>query len=159
MSANGQGMGVYPPANTHPAGYGSVNYPISNMQDIQSMDTRRRVIEALNDLLADIKRRALDPQIYYVAGQSAQGTALSLPVDRGDRIGYSGRGLHIDYNTVSVPEAFTGRNTGGGGGGAGNMHNPSPFAPQDYSLPLLNARTNNDLQNIDRFLDQLQATV
>ena len=40
------------------------------------------------------------------------------------------------------------------------MHNPSTsFAPQCYSLPLLNARTKNDLQNIDRFLEQLQSTV
>ena len=158
MGANGQGMGGYPPANTQYAGYGSVNYPNNNMQDIQSMDTRRRAIEALNDFLGDIKRRAIDPQNYYDVGHRLQSSALPLPVGGGYNTGYSNGGGYSNYNTASLLDAFSGGNMGGGGGGGGGMHGPG-VASQGYSLPLPNARTKNDLQDIDRFLEQLQATV
>lgn len=160
MGSNGQGMGGYPPANTQYAGYGSVNYPNSNMQDIQSMDTRRRAIEALNDFLGDIKRRAIDPQNYYDVGHRLQSSALPLPVGGGYNTGYSSSGGYSNYNTASLLDAFSGGNMGGGGGGGGgpSMHGPG-VASQGYSLPLPNARTKNDLQDIDRFLEQLQATV
>lgn len=155
MGANGQGMGGYPPANAQYAGYGSVNYPNNNMQEIQSMDTRRRAIEALNDFLGDIKRRAIDPQNYYDVGHRLQSSALPLPVGGGYNTGYSGGGGYGNYNTSSLLDAFSGGNMGGGA----NMHGPGVASQGGYSLPLPNARSKGDLQDIDRFLESLQATV
>ena len=157
--ALGNGANGYPqPAgNGQYAGYGSVSYPAnSNMQDIQSMDTRRRAIEALNDFLGDIKRRAIDPSAYYDVGQRLQSNALPLPVGNGYNTGYSQPtgGSYSNYNTAAILESFNQSSNMGGGGGGGL----ASLASQ-YSLPLPNARTKNDLHDIDRFLEQLQATV
>ena len=159
MGGNQNG-GAYPQPATggNYAGYGSVNYPTNSaMADIQSMDTRRRAIEALNDFLGDIKRRAIDPGAYIDVGQRLQSNALPLPVGNGYNTGYNTSGGYNhqnNYNTAaSLFDSFSsGGNMGGGGGG---MH----VASHGYSLPIPNARTKNDLQEIDRFLEQLQATV
>ena len=152
-----QQNGGYPaPANGQYAGYGSVNYPANTaMADIQSMDTRRRAIEALNDFLGDIKRRAIDPSTYYDVGSRIQSNALPLPVGSGYNTGYNNS---TNYNpgyqaAASLFDSFTsGANMSGGGGVA-------QLASHGYQLPLPNARTKNDLQDIDRFLEQLQTTV
>jgi len=161
QSANG---GSYPQqAGAQYAGYGSVSYPNSSaLADIQSMDTRRRAIEALNDFLGDIKRRAIDPSSYYDVGHRLQqGNALPLPVGGGgyntgynNSSGYSG-GAPSGFNAASFLDSFS----GGGGMGGGNGAAHGSVATHGYSLPLPNARTKNDLQDIDRFLEQLQATV
>lgn len=153
---NGAGAGSYSgPAGAQYAGYGSVSYPNSSaLADIQSMDTRRRAIEALNDFLGDIKRRAIDPTNYYDVGHRLQGNSLPLPVGTGYNTGYNNSGYSSsNFNTASLLDSF---NHGGGMGGGGGHSN---VATQGYSLPLPNARTKNDLQDIDRFLEQLQATV
>ncbi|KAF2172330.1 hypothetical protein M409DRAFT_17566 [Zasmidium cellare ATCC 36951] len=153
---NGAGAGSYPgPGGAQYAGYGSVSYPNSSaLADIQSMDTRRRAIEALNDFLGDIKRRAIDPNNYYDVGHRLQGNSLPLPVGTGYNTGYNNSGYSSsNFNTASLLDSF---NHGGGMGGGGGH---SSVATQGYSLPLPNARTKNDLQDIDRFLEQLQATV
>lgn len=147
-----------PAGNGQYAGYGSVSYPNNSaMADIQSMDTRRRAIEALNDFLGDIKRRAIDPASYYDVGHRLQGNALPLPVQSGAgyNTGYNNSGYTGgNFTAASLLESFNhGGSMGGGGGGQGGV------ATQGYSLPLPNARTKNDLQDIDRFLEQLQATV
>lgn len=50
---NGGGYAHHPTGGQY-AGYGSVAYPTSSAaQDIQSMDTRKRAIEALNDFLGE----------------------------------------------------------------------------------------------------------
>ena len=153
----GNQNGGYPaPANGQYAGYGAVNYPANSaMSDIQSMDTRRRAIEALNDFLGDIKRRAIDPGSYYDVGSRLQSNALPLPVGGGYNTGYSNSS---SYNpgyqaAASLFDSFTSGGGMGGGGGVAHM------ASQGYQLPLPNARTKNDLHEIDRFLEQLQATV
>jgi hypothetical protein len=139
------------------AGYGSVSYPNSSaMADIQSMDTRRRAIEALNDFLGDIKRRAIDPSSYYDVGHRLQGNALPLPVQSGNgyNTGYNNSGYTGgNFNAASLLDSFNHGGGMSGGGGQGGV------ATGGYSLPLPNARTKNDLQDIDRFLEQLQATV
>ena len=148
------------------SGYGQVNYPASTgIQDLQSMDTRKRAIEALNDFLGDIKRRAIDPSSYYDVGQRLQSQNLPLPISTG--FGYStgnnynsGNNNNSYGNASSLMDSFgasSGGILGGGSGGGGALaHGP---LSQSYSLPLPNARTKNDLQEIDRFLEQLQATV
>lgn len=155
MGGGVNGAPQYQPAGTQYAGYGSVNYPSNNGQDIQSMDTRRRAIEALNDFLGDIKRRAINPNSYYDVGQRLQSNALPLPIASGNgyNTGYNNQTTYGGFNTASLIDAFSngGNNMGGGAGG--------PMAQHGYSLPLPNARTKDDLQDIDRFLEQLQATV
>lgn len=149
-----------PAGNGQYAGYGSVSYPNNSaLADIQSMDTRRRAIEALNDFLGDIKRRAIDPSSYYDVGHRLQGNALPLPVQSGAgyNTGYNNSGYTGgNFSAASLLESF---NHGGGMGGGGGGGGQGGVATQGYSLPLPNARTKNDLQDIDRFLEQLQATV
>ncbi|KAF2486564.1 hypothetical protein BDY17DRAFT_245803 [Neohortaea acidophila] len=144
------------------AGYGSVSYPTTtSSHDIQSLDTRRRAIEALNDFLGDIKRRAIDPQSYYDVGQRLQANALPLPVGNGYNTGYNNTSYNNYSNVTSLLESFNNNNnnhtTTHMGGHGGDMH--AGVATQNYSLPLPNARTKNDLQDIDRFLEELQTTV
>jgi hypothetical protein len=127
------------------------------------MDTRRRAIEALNDFLGDIKRRAIDPNSYYDVGHRLGGNSLPLPVSSGgyntgyNNSGYSassGGGGGNSYGTAaSLLDSFNSGSMGGGHGAQAGV------ASHHYSLPLPNARTKNDLQDIDRFLEQLQATV
>ena len=159
MNANGQNGGGYPQptSNGQYAGYGSVSYPNNTaVHDIQSMDTRKRAIEALNDFLGDIKRRAIDPRRYYDVGQRLQSNALPLPIGSGYNTGYnSSGGYSNNYNAAALLDSFNnGGSIDGGGGGV-----QSVLASHGYSLPLPDARTKNDLQDIDRFLEQLQTTV
>ena len=153
----GNANGAYPTAaNGQYAGYGSVNYPANTaMADIQSMDTRRRAIEALNDFLGDIKRRAIDPSSYYDVGSRLQSNALPLPVGSGYNTGYNNQSSYgPGYQAAATlfDNFSAGGNMSGGGGVA-------QLAAHGYQLPLPNARTKNDLHDIDRFLEQLQATV
>ena len=148
--ANGTNGNNYPSTtNTQYAGYGSVSYPNSSaLADIQSMDTRRRAIEALNDFLGDIKRRAIDPSSYYDVGHRlGQSNSLPLPVGgTGYNTGYNNSGYGHNFNTASLLESFN-------NGTLGNNSGPQAgVATHGYSLPLPNARTKNDLQDIDRFL-------
>ncbi len=145
--------GYTQPTNGHYGSYGSVQYPSNGAQEVQSMDTRRRAIEALNDFLGDIKRRAIDPSSYYDVGSRLQSNSLPLPVGNGYNTGYSNpvSSTYSNSTTASLLESFNqGSQIGGGSVG---------LASQNYALPLPNARTKGDLQEIDRFLEQLQATV
>ncbi|TKA66119.1 hypothetical protein B0A55_09842 [Friedmanniomyces simplex] len=164
-SSNGNGVAYGQPAvNGQYGGYGSVSYPKSAaVQDLQSIDTRRRAIEALNDFLGDIKRRALNPTDYYDVGQRlGAGGALPLPVGGGYNTGYSGPtggnaggsgGSFGNLNAATLLESFNHGDSGSGGGLQGTL------AHTGYALPMSNARTKHDLQDIDRFLEQLQQTV
>jgi len=153
-----------PPQQPQYAGYGQVNYPASNsLADIQSMDTRRRAIEALNDFLGDIKRRAIDPGNYYDVGQRLQSANLPLPISTG--YGYSTGNNYASNNNSSYSAAsslldsFNNSGNLGMTGSSGGSMSQGPLT-QSYSLPLpSNARTKQDLVEIDKFLEQLQATV
>ncbi|GAB7352058.1 hypothetical protein MBLNU459_g2566t1 [Dothideomycetes sp. NU459] len=160
MQTGGNGFYNAPqPQQQQYAGYGQVNYPNNQLGDISSMDTRKRAIEALNDFLGDIKRRAIDPGNYYDVGQRLQSNNLPLPISTG--FGYStGNNYNgsSNYSGNNLMDSFGG-SSGGislGGGSSGGLQGP---LTQNYSLPLPHARTKNDLQDIDRFLEQLQSTV
>lgn len=158
MSSNSQNGPYSQQTNHQYGGYGSVSYPNNSIGDLQSMDTRRRAIEALNDFLGDIKRRAINPSNYYDVGQRLGGgnaLPLPLPVGTGYNTGYNNShsgGAFGNVNTASLLESFNNGDMGGGG-----LQNA--IAQTGLSLPMSNARTKNDLQEIDRFLEQLQATV
>ncbi|PNS17938.1 hypothetical protein CAC42_3897 [Sphaceloma murrayae] len=157
----------YPNAQPY-SGYGQVNYPGTSLADQQSMDTRRRAIEALNDFLGDVKRRALDPHAYYDVGSRLGNQSLPLPVSIGAGYsignGYSGgngngNGHSNSFGSANdILNSFGGSNSGislnSGGGGVAHG-----ALAQNYQLPLSNARTKGDLLDIDRFLEQLSATV
>lgn len=149
------------------AGYDPAFYPYSNVHDIQSIDTRRRAIDALDDFLGDIKSRAIDRSTCFDVGRRLQSNSLPLPVA-------SGNGYNTGYNYRSnssggfntAPDAFSnsGYNVNGASGGTrggsrvgANAHGPK--TQHGYSLPLPNVRSEGDLQDIDRFLGQLQATI
>lgn len=155
-AANGN---AYPqPSNNQYGGYGSVSYPNSSaLADIQSMDTRRRAIEALNEFLGDIKRRAINPSSYYDVHQRLGGSQLPLPVGTGYNTGYNNTSAYNGMTAAGLLEAFNNGSLGDGGAGGG-LH--GPLTQTGYALPAMdNARTKNDLQDIDRFLEQLQQTV
>jgi len=147
VNGYGQNGNYYgPPYN----GYGQQNYNNMSLADQQSMDTRRRAIEALNDFLGDVKRRALDPTNYYDVGQRLNTQALPLPVSIG-----SGYSLGGGYNVSRTPQANYSSidNSGYMAQSGGNAMG------QTYALPIANARTKADLVDIDRFLEQLQTTI
>ena len=126
-----------PPQNS---AYGPVYYAVNQAQNMNndSYEIRKRAAyDALNEFFGDAKRRVIDPTTYYDVGQRLMGLqGVQLPVIGG---GYQG-GMS-DY----------------GQGGPMVAHGPAPV--HQYSLPLPNLRTKNDLLNIDQFLEQLQSTV
>lgn len=133
-------------AGNQASAYGPVYYPTAGATyDATSVELRRRAVEALNDFLGDAKRRAIDPNSYYDVGSRLTSLqSLPLPISGGGYggygNGYSGGGM-ADYSSAFPPAA------------------QATVPQQHYSLPLPNLRTKNDLMDIDRFLEQLQATV
>ncbi|KAF2183176.1 hypothetical protein K469DRAFT_668762 [Zopfia rhizophila CBS 207.26] len=126
-----------PPQNS---AYGPVYYAVNQAQQLNndSYEIRKRAAyDALNEFFGDAKRRAIDPTTYYDVGQRLMGLqGVQLPVIGGYQGGMS------EY----------------GNGGTMVAHATHPPMHQ-YSLPLPNLRTKNDLLNIDQFLEQLQSTV
>ena len=55
----------------------------SSVAGIQSTESRRRAMEALEDFLGDIKRRAIDLDDYDVALGGGQGKILPVPIESG----------------------------------------------------------------------------
>lgn len=168
---NGAANNSFYPNPQSYSGYGQVNYPGTSMADQQSMETRRRAIEALNDFLGDVKRRALDPHSYYDVGQRLNSQVLPVPVSigAGYSIGSNGYPTHVgnnnnnnnnggaNYNATSLLESF-----GASASSLLNQHGSVAAhgaMTQNYSIPMTHARTKAELLDIDRFLEQLQATV
>lgn len=146
------------------ASYGAPGYAGASLADQHSMETRRRAIEALNDFLGDIKRRSVDPKSYIDVGQRFNPQALPLPVSTG--AGYSLGGSAYQHAGQPPHSADSYGNGSNGAPTAAAAQYPqaqsgaAAYAPaQNYALPMSNVRTKTDLQDIDRFLEQLQATV
>jgi hypothetical protein len=91
---------------------------------------RKATFDALNDFFGDIKSRQIDPNTYNMVGQRLMGLS-NLP-------------------------NYMGAEYSGGTAIATAAHPPSL---NHYTLPMPNLRTKNDLQSIDSFLEQIQATV
>jgi hypothetical protein len=123
--------------------YGPVYYAVSQPQNSNAeYELRKRAaFDALNEFFGEAKQRRIDPTTYYDVGHRLMALqSIQAPILGG---GYSGGGVS-DYSS--------------GGGGVATATQPQLLQPQ-YSLPLPNARTKNDLLNIDQFLEQLQSTV
>jgi hypothetical protein len=123
--------------------YGPVYYAVSQPQNSNAeYELRKRAaFDALNEFFGEAKQRRIDPTTYYDVGHRLMALQnIQAPILGG---GYSGGGVS-DYSS--------------GNGGVATATQPQLLQPQ-YSLPLPNARTKNDLLNIDQFLEQLQSTV
>ncbi|KAF2817616.1 uncharacterized protein BDZ99DRAFT_431836 [Mytilinidion resinicola] len=146
-----QHQGGQPPQGFYSAApqstaYGPVYYAVNQPQSMNndSYEIRKRAAyDALNEFFGDAKRRLIDPTTYYDVGQRLMGLqGVQLPVVAGGGGGGYQGGMS-DY----------------GQGGPMVAHAPAPPSGHQYSLPLPNLRTKNDILNIDQFLEQLQSTV
>lgn len=118
-------------ANNYQANYMTTLYPVSQSTLSTEYEVRKKAtFDALNEFFGDIKSRQMDPSMYHAVGQRLMNLS-NLP-------SYSGS---AEYS---------------GGTAVATASHPSL---SHYTLPMPNLRTKNDLQSIDQFLEQLQATV
>lgn len=123
-----------------PPGYGNVYYSLNHGGENQApYDARKRAYDAVNDFFGEAKRRQFDPTSYAAVGQrlsSLQGVQLPLvtgPV----------------YHPMSGP----------GGTAVSGGYGPAVAAPVYHLPPMSNARTKQDLLDLDRMLDTIHTTV
>ncbi|KAF6820428.1 pH-response transcription factor PACC-like protein [Colletotrichum sojae] len=112
-------------------------------------DNRKRAFDMVDDFFAHAKRRQVDPTSYHQVGRSL------LPL-------HGALGLHAgpmpgsDYMAAPPPhvqQQHHHQHVGGAPSG------PGPLTQQYYLPPMPNARTKNDLIQIDQILEQMQSTV
>jgi hypothetical protein len=118
------------PSSHYQSNYMTTLYPVNNAPMSEYEVRKKATFDALNEFFGDIKTRQLDPGTYHAMGQRLM-SLQGLPA--------MGAG---DY----------------GAGTAVASAAPAPMS-NHYQLPMSNIRTKNDLQHIDQFLEQLQATV
>jgi hypothetical protein len=122
------------PSNHYQANYMTTLYPVSSSASTLNSEyeiRKKATFDALNEFFGDIKSRQIDPGMYNLVGQRLMGLS-------------------------NLPNYTASTEYSGGTAVASASHPPSL---NHYTLPMPNLRTKNDLQNIDQFLEQLQATV
>lgn len=143
------GQGYHPQAQyyqgqPHPqppnAAYGNVYYALNAGDNHTVYDSRKRIFDSVNAFFGDTKRRQFDPTSYAAIGQRLGGLqGLQLPLSAGPAPDYHmGGGIPV-----------------GPGGGYG----PALAAPAYHLPPMTNARTKNDLLDLDRMLETIHTTV
>ncbi|EXF80715.1 hypothetical protein COL5a_011250 [Colletotrichum fioriniae] len=106
----------------------------------------KRAFDMVDDFFAHAKRRQVDPTSYQQVGRSL------LPL-------HGALGLHAgpmpgsDYMAAPPQQHVHHQQAGGPPSG------PGPMSQQYYLPPMPNARTKNDLVQIDQILEQMQSTV
>ncbi|KAL1857974.1 hypothetical protein Plec18170_003198 [Paecilomyces lecythidis] len=134
-----------PPQPSNPS-YGNVYYTLSQGPDAgHSYESKKRGYEALNEFFGDLKRRQFDPSSYAAVSQRL----LNL------------HGLQLPLINPAVPEYQHVPAAVAVGSPAGGGYSPGGAMPSHgYHLPPMgNARTKNDLLNLDQFLEQMQTTI
>ncbi|OLN94031.1 pH-response transcription factor pacC/RIM101 [Colletotrichum chlorophyti] len=112
-------------------------------------DNRKRAFDMVDDFFAHAKRRQVDPTSYQQVGRSL------LPL-------HGALGLHAgpmpgsDYMAPPPPQVHHHQQHQHVGGAPSG---PGPLTQQYYLPPMPNARTKNDLIQIDQILEQMQSTV
>ncbi|KAH8692741.1 hypothetical protein BGW36DRAFT_362290 [Talaromyces proteolyticus] len=120
--------------------YGNVYYTLNQGDNPSAYDSRKRIFESVNDFFGDTKRRQFDPTSYAAIGQRLGGL----------------QGLQLPMSTGPTPE-FHGMH--GAVGVAHGGYGPALAAPAYHLPPMSNARTKNDLIELDRMLDTIHTTV
>ena len=134
-----------PPPPPNPS-YGNVYYSLNQGHDAHqsSYESKKRGYDALNEFFGDLKRRQFDPSSYAAVGQRLMGIqGLQLPMLNNVP----------EYQSMPAPVAV------GGGGGGGYNSGGAPQAPGYHLPPMNNARTKDDLVNLDHVLEQMQNTI
>jgi hypothetical protein len=111
-------------------------------------DSRKRAFDMVDEFFGSAKRRQVDPNSYAQVGRSLlplHGAPLSI------HTGPGGAMTATEYITPAAPSVV---HAGGSAAGAGG-----PLTQQYYLPPMPNARTKNDLIQIDQILEQMQTTV
>lgn len=138
-------QGYYAPTQ-QPSGstYGHVYYPASHGGDGgggTTVDTRNQGISALNNFYHDAQSGAFNPKSF------SQVQSRLMAIQAG-QFPFLSNGEMSDYQSVATPDGTTGPHIG--------SYGPTP----QYLLPALsNLRTKNDLLEIDRIMEQAQATI
>jgi len=139
------GNGYHSSAPQQGSAYGPVYYAVNQAAMNSDYEVRKRAaFDALNEFFGDAKRRAIDPTTYYDVGHRLMALqGVDLPMGGGGGGGGYHPGMQQQY----------------GAGGTMTQSAMHHVPQHQYSLPLPNLRTKNDLVNIDQFLEQLQSTV
>ncbi|KAK3504953.1 pH-response transcription factor pacC/RIM101 [Neurospora crassa] len=101
-------------------------------------DARKRQFDDLNDFFGSVKRRQINPTSYESVGRALM--PLHAP------LGLHSGGLATEY-MAQPPHTL----------GMASAHHP--LTQHYYLPPMPNLRTKEDLQQMDHFLEQMQATV
>ncbi|ESZ96918.1 zinc finger protein Pac1 [Sclerotinia borealis F-4128] len=148
-SHHGAHPGYYaPPAQQSSYGGAPGYYQMSHNPDLgqhAAWDEKRRNFDNLNDFFGAAKRRQIDAHSYHQVNQRLM-QLQGIPIGTGGGIS--------DY-MHSAPQLIP---LDGHGGHGGHGHG-GPMPQHQYSLPLPNLRTKNDLNSMDQFLEQMQSTV
>lgn len=148
--------------NPAASAYGQVYYTV-NSHGNQSFDAgtdynfRKRGFEDVNDFFGDVKRHRMSTSYNDASGRLAALSGIA-PYLSGNS-GYGGGSMDsYPSNGGGVMSSFESGGGSNGGGGAGVATH------QQYSLPqpvpqMGNARTKNDLTQIDAFLQDMQANI
>ncbi|EGY15025.1 pH-response transcription factor pacC/RIM101 [Verticillium dahliae VdLs.17] len=109
-------------------------------------DTRKRAYDMVDDFFGNAKRRHMDPSSYASVGRSLMPLHGALALQTGAPMPAA---EHMAYP----------QHPGHGVGVSAGPSGPGPLAQQYYLPPMPNARTKNDLVQIDQILEQMQSTV
>ncbi|KAF3356602.1 Putative proteasome subunit alpha type-1 [Verticillium dahliae VDG1] len=109
-------------------------------------DTRKRAYDMVDDFFGNAKRRHMDPSSYASVGRSL------MPL-------HGALALHTGAPMPAAEHMAYPQHPGHGVGVSAGPSGPGPLAQQYYLPPMPNARTKNDLVQIDQILEQMQSTV
>ncbi|KAK1996740.1 hypothetical protein LX36DRAFT_102226 [Colletotrichum falcatum] len=108
-------------------------------------DSRKRAFDMVDDFFAHAKRRQVDPTSYQQVGRSLLPLHGALGLHTGsmgsDYMSAPPQHHHVQHHVQASPSG------------------PGPLTQQYYLPPMPNARTKNDLVQIDQILEQMQSTV
>lgn len=109
-------------------------------------DTRKRAYDMVDDFFGSAKRRQVDPSSYASVGRSLLPLHGALALQTGSPMPAAEYMAQPQHAAVAA-------------GGHGAPSGPGPMAQQYYLPPMPNARTKNDLVQLDQILEQMQSTV
>ncbi|KAH6687161.1 pH-response transcription factor [Plectosphaerella plurivora] len=122
-------------------------------------DTRKRAYDMVDDFFGNAKRRQVDPASYASVGRSLLPLHGALALQTGGSMGGVPEYMPQHQPQHHHQHQQQAISAGGHGGHGGSPAGPGPMAQQYYLPPMPNARTKNDLVQLDQILEQMQSTV